>query len=576
VLEDLGLARPLRRLVDGADPAGVFRDLAAAVDDVSSEHPAVGVARWVDEDVRDPMGQATLDGGAAPDLSAAEGDLPVGGDLAELVDSTVEAVRRPGAARREQIAAATTALQGGPEGCRRLAAWANDGYSHPDAHHLLTGVSSDVPGARRVDFDGWAYDPDATDGTVVDSVPTTTRATAVVDRNGHGARLHTPPSRTAGNGEDAPLVGLNATGRRDLWTTALGEGVTLADIHDTPAERAEFLETALDLRVIQAADRPRPYEGDPTTKDTDGDIALLQAIAEEYAGIKAPRERGGQAVPIGKPAAVPTKQVREVLEGDERLDGVVAAWENYGNVTGKNDLKEYRPAAIFGSQHYGDHAIERFCALRGREVDTSRDTGRGGDLDYGDDLANEYLWHMREDQTMQAVLRFARDKEHGGATVVARTSALREDLPVVGDAQVVGTWSDTAAAIAREYRRLPGEFTATDVRDAVDVGPRQVRRVLGELAEAGYVELVDSGAGIATTYSQVGQPGADEVSLPEREEAIPSVDEPGRAADNQYYTWNVRVRGGDERHTRTERPTPARSTRAPPPPSLADGVEPPG
>jgi len=522
----------------------VYRDLRAAIASVDHAHPARGIVSWATDDVAEPLGKATVEGASAPTVDGIAADgLPFGGDLEAIVSRAAEAVREGSDVARTTVAAATTALRGGRDGCRRLAAWADDGYAHPEAHHLLRGVitptdaDSDDPGARRIHTDNWAFDPSATDGTVLDVVETTDRGRTVVDRNDHGALLHTPPARTAGNGEEVALVGLDATGRAELWANALGEDVTLADIHDTPAERAEFLLEALDLRVIQAAERPRYYSGDPTTKDTDGDAALLEAIADEYSGIDAPRRRGEAAETVGKPAAITTKGVRNLLEDDPRLDDVVDAWENYGNVTGANDLGHHRLAAVLGCQHYGDDAIERFCAIGGREVDTSREGGRGAALGYDDELADAYLKHMSEDQTMQAILRFARGDS--GATVVARTSTLRDDLPVLGDAQVVETWSDTATAIAREYRRLGGEFTAADVRDAVDVGPRQVRRVLAELVDAGYLRRVSSREGVASTYERAGDPGAGEVDLPDRADAVDAGAEPGRCPTNQYYTWNV-------------------------------------
>jgi hypothetical protein len=580
LLRDLGLADPLERICEG-DPAAAYRDLKAAVGDVPPEHPRYGVVEWASEDILDPLGPATHHGAGTPDPEAIDTDCsPFDGDLAALVEDAAEAARDGSDTAREAIAAATTALRGGREGCRRLAAWADDGYAHPDAHHLLagvitpTGADSDDPGARRIDTDCWAFDPDATDGTTLDVVDTGERSRAVVDRNDHGAILHTPPSRIAGNGEETPLVGLDATGRADLWTTALGEAVETDDVHTTPAERAEFLGDALDLRVIQAADRPRSYEGDPASKDTEGDVALLQAIDDEYAGIDAPRQRGEAAAPVGSPAAITTKGVRNVLEADPRLDDVVAQWENYGNVTGANDLGKHRLAAILGSQHYGDDAIERFCALAGREVDTDRAGGRGAALEYGDDLADEYLQHMREDQTMQAILRFARGDS--GATVVARTSALREDLPVIGDAQVVQTWSETARTIAQQYRRLGDRFTVADVADATDVTKRQVRRVLAELDDAGYVNLVGGGDGVAKEYDPVHEPGTGEVSLPERGDAVEVGAEPGRPPTNQYYTWNVRVHGGDRRRERARDRAEWVTRHAPPAPTTTDGVEPPG
>ncbi|PHQ39106.1 hypothetical protein DJ69_07920 [Halorubrum persicum] len=567
-LEDLGLLEPLEAVTDrDTDAEDAYGRLLSALGAVDAEQPGSALAGWVDGAVREPLEVATAAGTGTPEIGDVElGDLPVASDLRALVEDAVDAARERRDGARAVLDAAVTALRGGAEGCRRLAAWADDGYAHPDAHHILGNIVEPQP--TRINTSGWAFDPDATDGTVVDVADTGDRAVTVLDRNSHGARLHTPPARTDAGGEDVPLVGLDATGRAPLWSVALGEEVVTDDIHDTPRERARFLENALDLRVLQAADQPRAYSGDPSSKDTDGDVALLEAIAEEYAGIDAPRRRGEEAVEVGRPAAITTKSVREVLEDDARLDDVVAEWDHYGNVTGSNDLGAHRLAAVLGSQHYGDDAIERFCALAGEEVDTERNGAWGSELDYGSDLANTYLKHMREDQTTQAILRFARGDS--GATVVARTSALRDDLPVVGRGQVVETWSDTAAKVAREYRRLGGEFTIADVADAVDVSRRQVRRVLAELSDAGYIRRVDGGDGLANVYEPADEPGAGEVDLPDRDDAVDA--DPGRSPLNQYYTWNVRVFGGEPAPDTARDGPPVRQRGAPPSPTAVEGA----
>ena len=568
LLQALDALDPLETVANAGDAAAAFRDLTDALDALDPEQPGAGVEKWIRPTVVEPLARATVSGASNPNLGSVElGELPVAGDLRLLVEEAVEAVREGTEAAAARLNAATTALRGGREGCRRLAAWADDGYAHPDAHHLLAAVVDEDP--RRIHTDSWAFDDRATDGTTLDVADTHGRATTVLDRNGHGALLHNPPARTDAGGDDVPLVGLDATGRAELWSVALGEEVSVADIHDSPADRAAFLEDALDLRVLRAADRPRYYSGSPASKDTNGDAALLEALADEYAGIDAPRRRDEEASVVGNPAAITTKGVREVLENDPRLDDVVDAWQHYGNLKGSNELGDQRLAAVLGCQHYGDDAIERFAALAGEEVDTDRRSGRGADLAYGSELADAYLQHMTGDQTMQAILRFARGDS--GATVVARTSALREDLPVVGEAQVADTWSDTATAIARHYRTLGREFTTADVRDVVDVGPRQVRRVVSELADAGYVRRVEEGAGRATTYERVDEPGAGEVDLPSREAAV----EPGSSATKEYYTWNVRVFGGDP-GTQPDASAVEPSPRgAPPAPSMVDGVEPP-
>ena len=583
VLDALDLESPLGRVADG-EAVAVVDDLGDAIASVDPNQPAAGVARWADESVAAPLTTATSLGGTEPSVDAINTDeIPENGDLRGLVDRAIEAVEESRDDARAAVEAAAAALRGGREGCRQLAAWADDGYAHPDAYHLFQADitptadrenldEDDLVGGQRLSMDSSAFDDNATEGTVVDRVETGEKSTVVADRNDHGALLHTPPTRQSAGGGEVPLVGLDATGRGELWSVALGERVDTADIHTTPGERAAFLESALGLRVIRAADSPLPYEGDPGSKGTKKDVALLDNIADKYSGITAPRSRDGVVDTVGKPAAITTKDVREVLEADSRLDDVVAAWENYGNVTGANDLGEHRLAAILGSQHYGDDAVERFCALGGENVDTDRSGGRGGDLDYGSELANTYLKHMRDDQVMQAALRFAR----GGspATVVARTSALRDDLPVVGRGQVVRTWSDTATAIARRWRRLGDRFTVADVADAVDVTKRHVRRELSEFAEAGYLRRVEAADGKATVYEAAGAgPTAGEVDLPTRDDAIDS--QPGRTTHNEYYTWNVRVSTIDPDPLISDLPGSHSEVGAPPSPATADGLEPP-
>jgi len=575
LLRDLGLFGALETARDG-DAVEAFDELASALADVNPEHPGSGVARWAGDDVLEPLDDATAAGTRAPDVANAPVDeLPVGGDLAALVSDAVEKVTDGGEAVTETVRAAVAALRGGPRGCRRLAAWATDGYAHPEAHHLLRAVitptGDDEPG-DRLETDGWAFDPDATDGTTVDRVESTENATVLFDRNGHGARLHTPPERTAGSGEQTPVVGLDATARETLWSVALGEPVDVRGVHSTDDERAAFLEGALDLRVIRAADRPRFYEGDPSGKDLDGDVELLEQLGEEYGGIDAPRQRGDEPTTVGSPAAITTKGVRDVLESDDRLGDTVAAWEHYGNLTGANHLGEHRLAALLGCQHYGDDAIERFAALAGEEVDTERDGDRGSALDYGGDVATEYLAHMTEDQVMQAVLRFARGDS--GATVVCRTSALADDLPVVGEAQVAQTWSEVATRITQRARRLGEQFTRADVADAVDASDRHVRRVLAELVDAGYLCRLDGGDGVATVYGFDTEARAAEWQLPERADAV--ADAPGQSDLSKTYTWNVRVYRGDPPAPPSRSPEQTNNIPAPPAPSTSAGLEPPG
>lgn len=221
-----------------------------------------------------------------------------------------------------------------------------DGYAHRKAHYLLEAAirppqDGDVPKIATKEF---TFGTD--DGTTLKHVKINDHVTVVLDRNGRTAEILQPPARTAGGGDDVPLVGLDATARRRLWEVAVGGEVRLRDVHDTPQERAKTLRDAHDLQIVQTSELAKSYEGDPSGKNLDADVALLEAIADEYAGVHGPREWDEDADVLCNLAVITTKVVREVLEDDDRLDDVVAAWDNYGNLKGSNELGKHRLAAL--------------------------------------------------------------------------------------------------------------------------------------------------------------------------------------------------------------------------------------
>jgi hypothetical protein len=312
--------------------------------------------------------------------------------------------------------------------------------------------------------------------------------------------------------------------------------VTLRDVHESRQQRAEALHDVHNLRVVQTSERVKSYEGNPDGKNLDGDVALLEQIEDEFSGVRAARDRDDEPVKVDKPAVVTTKCVREVLERDDRLDGVADAWENYGNMKGSNKLGERNLAALLGCQHYGDDSVERFAALGGEEVTR---VGYGDELEYNSGVADEYLGHMREDQVMQAVLRFARGGS--GAVVFAHTAALRDDLPVVGKGEVIRSWSEGATEVARQIQRTRGEeFEVGDISGDVGVCKRSVRRILDEFTNAGYVEKRETAVGRANAFTAVDSPGAGEVEISAEVDAA-AVGEADAADSNTVYTANVRV-----------------------------------
>ena len=85
---------------------------------------------------------------------------------------------------------------------------------------------------------------------------------------------------------------------------------------------------------------------------------------------------------------------------------------------------------------------------------------------------------------------------------------------------------------------------------------------------------MSAGEGVATVYAPGDQPGAGEVDLPAREDAVDA--RAGHTASKEYQTWSVRVYDGEPA---PEAGFPAPSTRpvgAPSAPAAAEGPGPPG
>jgi hypothetical protein len=554
-LDGLGVANLLDQLVeawgeaDGLptsdDRTALARELLAAVEDVRPNDRDAGVAGWVRDDVVDPLLDAS-----GPDVRDALNDTPAPGDgpLAAVVESALDVaadLSHPQRGARAALDAADAALRGGPDGVRELAVWSDDGHAHPDAGYILRAVitPTDDQRADRVRTSGYDYPSPGRpgEGTVLKSVSTAGRSTTLVDENRQGATILDPPGRSTGGGDTAPVVGLDATARAELWRFSLGEQVELADVHDGPRERAEFLHDHLGLSVIQMSRHARPYMGDPDGKDTDGDVALVEHLADNYTGVYGAGDPDQIPTTVGDPAVITSKAVEDVLARDDRLDGKVSTSAHYGDLDGRNDLGDYHLAALLGSSHYGDHYVERLSALVGEEVE--RD-GRGMNLDYGSAFANDVLRGMREDRVAQAILRFARGDS--GAVVFCRTAALRDDLPLRGEGRIANTYTPNATRIARAVSTLDAtreRFTAGDVVDQLgEDAPsrRTVRRVLASFASAGYVERDRGGVGTAYGYQQVGEVPAGEVEAP-------TVDigggeaHPDKTRKRVYYTASVRV-----------------------------------
>jgi hypothetical protein len=341
-----------------------------------------------------------------------------------------------------------------------------------------------------------------------------------------------PPEFTGITGRDCPVVGLDATGRERLWEIAIGQTVKRRDIHDSNRQRRAFLRDVLNLQVVQTSPHVNSYSY-IGGKNFDADVELIREISHSYGRGAGARLRSDTLTATTNPGVITIKKARAEIE--DRVEDDVETIDHYGNVIGSNDLAECNIGAVLGSRHFGDATVELWAALAGEE--TTR-TGRGTDLSYDSEVADLFLKHMREDETMQAILRFGRDQE--GALVFCHTSAIRDDLPVVADGAVVSAHSQAGVEVRNAM--LPflqrGEtFTVSNLEDEIEASRRTIQRKLAEFAQFGYLTREDPGAGLANEFAATADPGVGEVSIPE-------VDGPsGPSDESSYIHYNTEIVG---------------------------------
>lgn len=566
---------------DGAALDTAYTTLRETVTDVGDEH--LGLLRDcsdIEEDILPVLSQAAASVEPDDRLGATTAPERCGGDLTDLVATAVTAFCEEREGAQGLIHAARMALAGGEEGCRELAIHADDGYAHPMAYLLLDGLIDDTeatdgaptaPDAEAIiateDFD---FDDDG-DGESGTNLARTChgRQTILTDRNHHGALIRDPPAFQGGSESvPNPVIGLDATGRESLWELAIGCSVETADIHETAREKRAFLRDVLNLQVVQTSPHIQSYSGSPDSTNFDGPVALVNRIAEEYSESLLRRDTLSATT---KPGVITTKKAEGAIADRVRSD--VGALEHYGDITGSNALGDHNLGAVLGSRHYGDAPVEKWAALAGESVERE---GKGARLDYGCSIGNAFLKHMREDETLQAILRFGRDEE--GAVVFAHTSALADSLPVVGEGQVVKTFTENGRDItnvARQYR--DEEFAISDLVDEVECSRETIRRTLNEFAELGYLTKHETKNGVANGFQSLEEPGAGEVELPEIEDPFDPDGPPGGGDEDphrspviRYYTWSVEVDMDDlpssprRESTRATLPAPARIAAGPP------------
>ena len=382
------------------------------------------------------------------------------------------------------------------------------------------------------------------------------------DRENGRVHLLTPPDLRYTRG----VVALDGTPTPALWELALGTRLNHRPVL-SDAERAEYVRDALGLNIVRTTDAVKPYSGSGEHVATRQDHALIEAIGDEH-------DR--------RPSLLTTQTAKDVYRDAGVLDDVRDV-DHYGNLKGSNKYASERLGAVIGSRHFGDGFVQKWGAFAGEAIgdpDRSDAETRGRELSYGG-LGDDVLRHMREYETLQAVMRFGRDGR--GATVYVHTNTLPtriedDDDPVLaGEGRVIRTWSDGMRQVLDAARDLgaTGEgWTTGEIADhpAVEIGERQVRDHLHRLARRGYVDVEIEGTGFVWRNDglhRVGEHG--EVELEAVDVAELDETESAELSRSSSYTWEFRRSPGE----RGRSPTDSLETRCAFRPSPADGGEPP-
>jgi hypothetical protein len=287
--------------------------------------------------------------------------------------------------------------------------------------------------------------------------------------------------------EDAErVIALDGTPWAKQWELCLGHPLTHYKVLNRD-ERATYLQDALGLAIYQMSEAAKPYSSGTwvKSKQLKDDAALFEYVGEQNRRL---------------PGLITSKTAKSKYEEAGMLELVENA-EYYGNIKGSNTFKNKHLGVVTGSPHYGDTHIEKWGALAGEAIERVSDDG-GMDLDYGS-FGNDILQDMRENEVLQAVMRFGRD---GNSTAVyVSTAALPGWVPVAANGEIK-KWSDGMEQVLdavgdRDEWRTSDLFTDTGDQSTLEttaadsISKRQVRRNLTKLYELGFLNQYEESGG---------------------------------------------------------------------------------
>lgn len=326
------------------------------------------------------------------------------------------------------------------------------------------------------------------DGRLTDRVAARNRRA----KDGH-PELHLlrPPKLETANS----VLCLDGTPEPDMWRMVVDEGLDCKQVLSNE-ERREYLTNVLDVRIIQTTNAAKHYASG-TYVNAEQDGALFDSIE---------RETGVRPSLISTKAAIECYDEANVLTPIDDVDGMDDCRESdkigwYGNFKGSNEFANESVGIVSGSTHPGDTRIKKWSALRGESTKHVDDT-YGMDYEYTTNFTNSVLTNMREQEVLQAILRFERGGGNG-AFVFVNTAAIPNWVPIEDTMSINKTSDGMKKTVVGIYDvDDQSEFTRNEVEDhyCVDLSDSQIKRNLNQLEESGFLRS-ERRSGRATLWS---------------------------------------------------------------------------
>ena len=316
--------------------------------------------------------------------------------------------------------------------------------------------------------------------------------TAVVNPKDESLTVLNQPALDGAKG----VIALDGTPTVEKWRLMLGDDLRHQPIM-TEREKRSYLRDTLGIRVIQTTVAANHYSGRSAISVTPNkDLVLFEGVSLR------------ENVP---PALITSKSALAQYEENGICD-IVEETEHYGNLKGSNKFSRTRVGIVAGSPHYGDDYIKRWSALAGESAEEAHDEDgirmKGMEQDFGE-YGNQILYGMRENEVLQAILRFGRDGE--GATVYVHTAAIPDWVKRDEAVPDIRRWApgmyETLEVINEIKKR---EWRTNDVTTRVSVSEQQVRDHLHTLADFGFVSFRQEGRGYVwsdESLEEIGQRG---------------------------------------------------------------------